>query len=37
MQDTKHLEGFGITVGDVKYDREKGAPPTNESRSRAQG
>jgi dihydrolipoamide dehydrogenase len=23
MQDTDHLEGFGITVGDVKYDREK--------------
>jgi len=23
MQDAEHLEGFGITVGDVKYDREK--------------
>jgi pyruvate/2-oxoglutarate dehydrogenase complex dihydrolipoamide dehydrogenase (E3) component len=23
MQDTEHLAGFGIEVGDVKYDREK--------------
>jgi len=23
MQDTEHLAGFGIEVGEVKYDREK--------------
>jgi hypothetical protein len=35
MSDDKHLEGFGITVGDVSYDREKGTPPRPEKRQRS--